>query len=122
MRRSCIVVALAVAGLAACRQAAPPAEPGNRPAAATVPDATEDGAGDDIITMRYRCDGGHGITIVGGETARVTLPDGRVAEIARVSGSAPPRFGDEALSVEVDNRGASLVRHNAGRIDCSKAE
>jgi hypothetical protein len=136
MRRIFVVMlGLLVVELAACQKPAPPAEPapsaGNEPAAATTPADTPDtsapnegGAADASagITMRYSCDGGHGVAIVRGDTARVTLADGRVVEIKRVADSSPPRYSGEALSFEVGNDGGTLGQDETGGFACREAD
>ena len=77
---------------------------------------------DDGVSMRYRCDGGHTVAIVRGELARVTLADGRVIEIARIAGSAPPAYRGEALSFEVGSDGGMLGQDEVGGFDCRADE
>lgn len=74
------------------------------------------------VSMRYRCDGGHAVAIVRGETARVTLADGRVVEIARIADSAPPIYRGEALSFEIDSDGGMLGQDEVGGFDCHADE
>jgi hypothetical protein len=133
-RRFIVMLGFAV-GLGACQKPAPPAEPappaGNESAAAASPADTSDtsapnegGAADagNGITMRYTCDNGQGVAIVRGETARVTLADGRVVEIKRVADSSPPRYSGEALSFEVDEDGATLGQDETGGSACREAD
>ena len=74
------------------------------------------------IAMRYSCEQGHRVDIVGGDTARVTLADGRIVDIPRVAGSVPPRYAGEALSFEVDNKGAMLGQDETGGFSCHEAD
>lgn len=105
----------AVLILGACQKPGEPAPP-----AASAP-ATDDTSkrDDDVITMRYRCDSGHSVAIVRGELARVTLADGRVVEITRVTDSSPPQFEGEALSFQITGDGATLGQHEVGGFACT---
>lgn len=80
-------------------------------------DASSDG-----ITMRYSCEQGHRVDIVGGNSARVTLADGRIVDIPRVADSAPPRYAGVALSFEVDSDGAMLGQDEVGGFACREAD
>jgi membrane-bound inhibitor of C-type lysozyme len=79
-------------------------------------------ASSDSITMRYRCEQGHRVDIVGGDSARVTLADGRVVDIPRVADSAPPRYSGIALSFEVSSDGATLGQDEVGGFACREAD
>jgi hypothetical protein len=72
--------------------------------------------------MRYRCEQGHRVDIVGGDSARVTLADGRVVDIPRVADSAPPRYSGIALSFEVSSDGATLGQDEVGGFACREAD
>lgn len=115
--------------MAGCKPTVPPpepeaatrtetAEPGAQTAAPTRrPDASSDG-----ITMRYSCEQGHRVDIVGGDSARVTLADGRVVDIPRVADIAPPRYAGVALSFEVGSEGATLGQDEVGGFACREAD
>ena len=74
------------------------------------------------ILMRYSCEQGHRVDIVGGNAARVTLADGRVVDIPRVADSAPPQYSGVALSFEVGSDGAMLGQHEVGGFACREAD
>lgn len=131
MRRTTVLSGIFVTSLAACQKPGPPADsvPGARdePAASSdrpaVPGRTErDAAADDSVTMRYACEQGHEIEIVGGDTARIRLNDGRVVEIVRVADSSPPRYSGEALSFDVASTGGTLGQHEVGGFSCREAD
>jgi hypothetical protein len=116
MSRFPIVLSMcAVLMLGACQKPGEPAPPTtSAPASTEAPEPDDDG-----ITMRYRCDSGHSVAIVRGELARVTMADGRVVEIARVTDTSPPQFQGEALSFEVTGDGATLGQHEVGGFACT---
>lgn len=115
--------------MAGCKPTVPPPEPATatRTETAEVPPAKSTPAtqGSDTpsagITMSYSCEQGHRVDIVGGDTARVTLADGRVVDIPRVADSAPPRYAGVALSFEVGSEGATLGQHEVGGFACREA-
>jgi hypothetical protein len=72
------------------------------------------------ITMRYSCEQGHRVVV--GDTAQVTLADGRVVDIPRVADSAPPRYAGEALSFEVGNEGGILGQDETGGFACHETD
>ena len=76
----------------------------------------------DDITMRYGCEQGHRVDIVGGNSARVTLADGRAVDIPRIADSAPPRYAGVALSFEVGSDGATLGQDEVGGFACREAD
>lgn len=139
--RRIVALLLVCAGIAACQRPAPPAEPADSavredPAAASstqaaptpddLPDTSavnEGGAAKvaQAATTRYTCDGGHGVAVTG-ESARITLADGRVVEIRRVAQSSPPRYSGEALSFDVSDEGGMLGQHETGGFACREAE
>ena len=121
MRRSSIAILACFATLAvgACQRtdtATPPAATSPSPNS-TAP-ATD---GDDDVTMRYTCDSGHAVAIAG-QSARVTLSDGRTVVIDRVADSSPPRFSGEALSFSVTEDGGELGQDEVGGFDCRAAD
>jgi hypothetical protein len=115
--------------MAACRPTVPPPEPGTatRTETAEAPPAQARAAtpasdASPVVTMRYRCNQGHRVDIFSGDVARVTLADGRVVDIERVDGSAPPRYAGVALSFEVGSEGAMLGQDETGGFACDEAD
>lgn len=129
MTRLAYALPLAVL-MAGCKPTVPPqqAETATRTETAELPPAEKTAAtqASDMssagITMRYSCEQDHRVDIVGSNTARVTLADGRVVDIPRVAGSAPPRYAGEALSFEFGNRGAVLGQDETGGFACHEAD
>ena len=129
MTRLAYALPLAVL-MAGCKPSVPPPQPetATRTETAEPPLAKKAAAtrGSDTsslgITMRYSCEQGHRVDIVGDDTAQVTLADGRVVDIPRVAGGAPPRYAGEALSFEVDNKGAMLGQDETGGFSCHEAD
>jgi hypothetical protein len=91
--------------------------PAQASAASREPDTSSPG-----ITMRYRCEQGHRVDIVGGNSARITLADGRIVDIPRVADSAPPRYAGIALSFEVGSEGGTLGQDEVGGFACREAD
>lgn len=126
MRRSSSLLALGcclgLLGLAACNPQSEPATPADPAATAgagagnVVPDAGSDSEG-----MRYTCDGGYGVVILG-ETARVSAPGGYDIELRRVADMAPPVFSGEAMEFAVESDGAVLNQDEGGRLPCREAD
>lgn len=118
-------LAILVAG---CQPTAPSLEPETaaRPETAELPATTTATRRPDTsppgVTMRYRCEQGHRVDIVGGNNARVTLADGRVVDIPRVADSTPPRYAGVSLSFEVGSEGAMLGQDEAGGFACREAD
>jgi hypothetical protein len=129
MTRLAYALPLAVL-MAGCKPTVPPPQPetATRIETAELPPAKRTAAtrGSDAssagITMRYSCEQDHRVDIVAGNTARVTLADGRVVDIPRVAGSAPPRYAGEALSFDVGNEGATLGQDETGGFACHEAD
>ena len=130
-RIALVLLLLAALGAASCRKPATPDaeapaighEPATAPAAPPGGRAAQTpGATGADITMRYACEQGHSVAIVRGEIARVSLADGRVAEIPRVANSAPPRYSGVALSFDVGTDGATLGQHEVGGFACHEAD
>ena len=128
---------LAALTVASCQKAVPSADevrvakpssgesattsiPAGDAVAATVKSAPEPTS--DSITMRYTCDQGHSVAIVRGAIARVSLADGRVIEIPRISDSSPPSYSGVALSFEVGSNSATLGQHEVGGFACREAD
>lgn len=122
MHRSSLTIALGgclmTLGLAACdgatdNEPAVAVEPGR----GTEPDAVARG---DSPSMRYSCEGGFQVAILG-ETARVTTRDGRVIDLSRVPDRSPPLFAGEALEFSVEADGAVLGQDEGGPFPCKEA-
>jgi len=103
--------------IAACQKPAPP-EPAP-PSASTPTSAEAPNPADEGVTMRYRCESGLKVTIMRGETARISLADGRVVEIERTAESSPPSYRGEAVAFEVGGDGATLAQDDVGAFDCT---
>lgn len=110
---------LAVIALSACSRDAD--ESSATPAVvepATDAAATPDG---DSPSMRYSCEGGYTVAIVG-DSARVTTQDGRMIELARAADRSPPLFSGEALEFTVASDGAVLGQDEGGAFACQEAD
>jgi len=71
---------------------------------------------------RYNCRGDHRVDIVpGGDNARITPADGRVADVRRVPDSAPPRHAGAVLPFEVGSNAATLGQDETGGFSCREA-
>lgn len=114
-----------------CKPAVPPAQPDTAtrnetaeapPAKAAILPTSGSDTPSAGITMRYSCDKGDRVEIVGGDTARITLADGRIVDIPRVADSAPTRYAGIALSFEVGSEGAMLGQDEAGGSACREAD
>ena len=119
-----VVVLLLVLAAAACQQATS-ANDGAAPAADSTDaaaDPAESAGTDDGVTMRYSCEEGHSVAIIRGETARVSLADGRVVDIPRIADSAPPRYSGVALSFDIGSDGATLGQHEVGGFACGESD
>lgn len=84
------------------------------PTTAPAPPVQVDG-----VTMRYGCADGNKVDIVGGDTARVTLSDGRKLELARVEGRSPPLYSGDATEFAIGSEGGVLARDDGGQWDCA---
>ena len=125
MRRAVCLLLPVTLVLAACQREPPIATEGTA-APSTATEGSKaggtEGDGSDTVTMRYTCEAGHSVAIVGGgRTARVSLANGRVVDIPRVADAAPPRFSGEALSFDVGSGGATLGQHEVGGFACREA-
>lgn len=110
---------LAVVALAACSRDADQ----NAAPAATIEQPASEAAtpGGDSPSMRYSCEGGYAVAIVG-DTARVTTQDGRTIELARAADRSPPLFAGEALEFTVASDGAVLGQDEGGAFACQEAD
>ncbi len=93
-------------------------DPGASPVDPSIPGP--DDRRDDTASMRYTCEGGWNIAIVG-DTAQVTAGDGRVIELQRVGERRPPLFAGEALEFSVDGDGAVLGQDEGGPFPCEES-
>lgn len=109
---------LALFAVSACDRGTDP----GAPVAAAPADgpAIPDAAAGDSVSMRYACDGDYQVAVIG-DSARVTAQDGRVIELARVSGQSPPLFAGEALKFSVTEDGAVLGQDEGGPFACAEA-
>lgn len=64
------------------------------------------------VTMRYACDGDTNIEILGGDKAQVSLPDGRVVELSKVTDSEPPVFAGGSLYFAIGSADANLSQED----------
>ncbi|MDQ3287678.1 MAG: hypothetical protein M3Q42_05335 [Pseudomonadota bacterium] len=71
--------------------------------------------------MRYACDGGSAVTIVG-DAARVSAPGDYEIQLQRLAGSAPPIFSGEAMEFAVQSDGAVLNFDGGGLLPCREAD
>lgn len=121
-----VAAGLLSAGIVGCdqtergRSSEPPVatSPGASPVDPSIPGP--DDRGSDIASMRYTCEGGWNVAIVG-DTAQVTAGDGRVIELQRVADRSPPLFAGEALEFSVDGDGAVLGQDEAGPLPCEES-
>lgn len=114
---STAMLAAMLAGCNADRPAAAPDTDVETTAAPTAATPTPPAQGDGV-TMRYTCADGNKVDIVGGDTARVTLSDGRDAELDRVDGSSPPLYSGGDLQFAVGSEGGLLASGEA-QWDCT---
>lgn len=110
---------LLLAMLAGCNADRPDATP-DAEAASTAAPTTAPGPPVQVdgVTMRYDCTDGNKVDIVGGDTARVTLSDGRKLELARVQGRSPPLYSGDATEFAIGSEGGVLA-HDGGQWDCA---
>lgn len=114
-----LLLAITITG---CKQPSSPAPDATADTREALPAQSEQPAAPSGVTMRYSCDQGQRVDIVGGNTAHVTLADGRVVDLQRVPDSAPPRYSGEALSFEVGSDGATLGQDEAGGSACREPD
>ncbi|MBA2238532.1 MAG: hypothetical protein H0W24_07545 [Lysobacter sp.] len=115
MRRLPFLLALSsclgLSGLAACD---------SDPHPAGAVDAPSEPRGDSP-GMRYACDGGYGVVIMG-DAAQVSSPGGYEIQLQRVAGSAPPVFSGEAMEFAVESDGAVLNQDGGGLLPCREGD
>lgn len=111
---------LGLLGLTACNPQSDAADTADTAETAdtenAVPNAHTDSEG-----MRYTCDGGYAVVILG-ETARVSAPGGYAIDLRRVADRAPPAFAGEAMEFAVQSEGAVLNQDEGGRLPCREAD
>ncbi|MBA3487411.1 MAG: hypothetical protein H0T88_09535 [Lysobacter sp.] len=124
MRRSSSLLALScclgLLGLSACNPQPGPADPADPADPAEPANAVSD-AGSDSEGMRYTCDGGYAVVILG-ETARVSAAGGDDIQLRRVADMAPPVFAGEAMEFAVESDGAVLNQDEGGRRPCRESD
>lgn len=122
MRRSCVLALSCLAAfalLSGCdRGADETARVDDNVQAPAAPAAAPAG---DSASMRYGCDDGYEVAIMG-DVARVTTQDGREIDLQRVAERSPPLFAGEALEFSVESDGAVLGQDEGGRFDCRESQ
>ena len=103
-------------GLSACDRA-----PDDTARVDDVQEPTIAAPASDSASMRYTCEEGYGVAIMG-DSARVTTPDGRAIDLQRVADRSPPLFAGEALEFSVESDGAVLGQDEGGRFPCREAD
>ena len=107
---------LAVLGLSACDRAID-----DTARVDDVPEPTAAAPAGDSASMRYSCEDGYGVAIMG-DVARVTTRDGREIDLQRAADRSPPLFAGEALEFSVESDGAVLGQDEGGRFPCREAD
>lgn len=107
---------LAILGLSACDRATD-----DTAGADDVVEPTTAAPAGDSASMRYSCEDGYGVAIMG-DIARVTTQDGREIDLQRVADRSPPLFAGEALEFSVESDGAVLGQDEGGRFSCREAD
>ena len=108
-------LALALA-LSACRDHSDLTPASDTMPAGTAADATPP-AEEALEMATYTCDGDHRVS-VDGDTAQVTLADGRTVELSRSAGASTATFAGEALEFTGDAEGGTLVQDEGGSFTC----
>jgi hypothetical protein len=116
-----LTTSLLLAMLAGCNADRPAAtsESEADPAPPAAPSTSPPPAQGDGVTMRYACADGNKVDIVGGDTARVALSDGRTVELPRVDGRSPPLYSDATLQFAVGSEGGVLAGDDGAPADCT---
>lgn len=71
----------------------------------------------------FDCEGGHRVEVVGGDSARVTLADGRVIELpSRTDGVAEYRGEALTFDIDPDGRGGVLGQDEVGGFACEPGD
>ena len=107
---------LAILGLSACDRAAD-----DTAGVDDVLEPTTPAPAGDSASMRYSCEDGYAVAIIG-DLARVTTRDGREIDLQRVADRSPPLFAGEALEFSVESDGAVLGQDEGGRFPCREAD
>lgn len=82
--------------------------PTAKPVAAAAPTAA-----DPAITMRYACQGGANVEVMGSSgRARASLPDGSVIGLSKIAGSMPPVFAGGSLYFAIGSTAAHLSQQD----------
>lgn len=111
---------LAVIALSACSRDADESTAATPAVVEPATDAVATPEGDSP-SMRYSCEGGYTVAIVG-DSARVTTQDGRMIELARAADRSPPLFSGEALEFTVASDGAVLGQDEGGAFACQETD
>lgn len=120
MNRSSVLAlgcCFAVLGLSACDRDADESQRADDAA----PQPAAAAPAEDSASMRYGCDDGYAVAIIG-DIARVTTQDGREIELQRVADRSPPLFAGEALEFAIESDGAVLGQDEGGRFECRESE
>ncbi|MFP7722105.1 hypothetical protein [Lysobacter sp. A3-1-A15] len=107
-----------VLALSACRDNSD-LEPDVDAAPVVMEDAADDAAGPGVRldAASYSCDDDHRVT-VDGDTAQVTLADGREVALSRSAGEITAVFTGEALEFTGDSEGGTLLQDEGGSYTC----
>jgi hypothetical protein len=87
------------------------------PADTTAPAPADDAADDAGVTMRYSCDDGYAVAVMG-DVVRVGTADGREIELQRVADSAPPLYAGEAMEFAIGSEDAMLAQDEGANWTC----
>jgi len=107
---------LAILGLPACDRATE-----DTARVDDAPEPTAPAPAGDAASMRYTCEEGYAVAIIG-DVARVNTQDGREIDLQRVADRSPPLFAGEALEFSVESEGAVLGQDEGGRFPCREAD
>jgi hypothetical protein len=107
-----------ILGLSACDRAP---DDTARVVDADILEPTAPAPAGDSASMRYTCEEGYGVAIMG-DSALVTTRDGRAIDLQRVADRSPPLFAGEALEFSVESDGAVLGQDEGGRFPCREAD
>jgi hypothetical protein len=71
----------------------------------------------------FECEGGHLVELVDGDSARITLADGRVIELPRrIDGVAEYRGEALTFDIDADGRGGVLGQDEVGGFACEPGD
>lgn len=109
-----VLGAVVLAGCSAEPDAALEPPVATEPGAAPVDPAVAD---TDAATMRYSCDDGWSVAVMG-DTVVASAADGRTVELQRIADRSPPLFTGGALEFSVEDDGAMLGQDETGPLAC----